>query len=198
MTSQALVAGFKDPVLHSQTAFRALMNALAHPGTPSALFLPDEAPEPLTPGLAAVALTLLDHDTPVWLSSSLAAAPAVTRFLAFHTGAPLVVEPDEAAFAFAANWDEVPSLSSFAQGTPTYPDRSTTLIVASPAFAGESGLRLSGPGIRGRRDLPGGVVPHKRLGEFAVNRAAFPLGVDVFVVAPNQVLGLPRTILVEA
>ena len=39
-----------------------------------------------------MALTLCDHDTPVWLDPVLAASEAVAGWLRFHTGAPLVTD----------------------------------------------------------------------------------------------------------
>jgi alpha-D-ribose 1-methylphosphonate 5-triphosphate synthase subunit PhnH len=65
MSAVAVARGFADPVLDSQSVFRTVMMALARPGTIAELatgqLLP---PAPLTPELAAVALTLCDHETP--------------------------------------------------------------------------------------------------------------------------------------
>ena len=77
MDSVALAAGFADPVIESQGVFRAVMDALARPGTPMPLSAALAPPAPLTPGLAAVALTLADHEAPLWLDPPLAEAPAV-------------------------------------------------------------------------------------------------------------------------
>ena len=85
--------GFADPVLESQSAFRALMRAMARPGRAEALPGLEHAPPPLSPVAAAVALTLIDHDTPVWLDAPLA-VQAVRAWLAFHTGAPVIEAPD--------------------------------------------------------------------------------------------------------
>ncbi len=197
MTLAVTASGFADPVHEAQSAFRAMMEAVARPGTVQPLAGIEAAPAPLTAELAAIALTLCDADTPLWLSPCLASEPAVTRFLAFHCGAPLVNDPAKAAFALALGWDEAPALSALAQGEPAYPDRSTTLIVAVPMPGEDSAVRLSGPGIKGQRALHDGVVPAARRAEFAHNRAAFPLGVDVILAAPGHVLGLPRTTTME-
>ena len=59
--------GFPDPVLDAQEVFRAVMDALARPGSVRPLGSDLDPPAPLTPELAAVALSLADHDAPLWL-----------------------------------------------------------------------------------------------------------------------------------
>ena len=70
--------GFADLVLGAQSVFRATMDALARPGTVQSIASDAAPPAPLTPELAALALTLCDHDTPVWFDPELAASEAVT------------------------------------------------------------------------------------------------------------------------
>ena len=62
-------AAFPAPVLASQAAFRALMDAVARPGTVKPLPPAAAAPSPLSATAAAVALTMLDYETPVWLDA---------------------------------------------------------------------------------------------------------------------------------
>ena len=47
-------------------------------------------------GTAAIALTLFDHDTPIWLDPPMSGTPDVTKWLKFHTGAPVVRTPRSA------------------------------------------------------------------------------------------------------
>ena len=65
-------AAFPAPVLASQATFRALMDAVARPGTVKPLPPAAAAPPPLSATAAAVALTMLDYETPVWLDAPLA------------------------------------------------------------------------------------------------------------------------------
>ena len=78
---------------------------------------------------AAIALTLFDYDTPIWLDKPLMTSDAVKTFLRFHTGCPIVTEPVEAAFALVSAPVSMIPLASFNQGSAEYPDRSTTVIL---------------------------------------------------------------------
>ena len=61
-----LDGGFAEPVMQSQTAFRAIMDALANPGSIQSL-VTTKPVNALTAELASVLLTLGDHDTSVWI-----------------------------------------------------------------------------------------------------------------------------------
>ena len=87
-----------DSRLRRQAAFRALMEAMARPGEIRTL-RGVTAPAPLAPATAALVQSLADYDTPVWLDRSLADTPEVAKWIQFHTGAPLVTDPGDAAFA---------------------------------------------------------------------------------------------------
>jgi alpha-D-ribose 1-methylphosphonate 5-triphosphate synthase subunit PhnH len=141
--------GFTDPVRDAQAVFRAVLDALARPGIPRPLPSGLKPPAPLTPELAAVALALADPDTPVWLDTTLAASPDVAAFLRFQTGAPMTLDAGEAAFALLRDPSGLPPFDVFAQGSPEYPDRSTTIVVAVERFADAPPIRLTGPGVKG-------------------------------------------------
>ncbi len=189
--------GFRDPVHDAQGVFRAVLDALARPGTVQPLATRLDPPAPLTPELAAIALALTDRDTPVWLDSALAARAEVAAYLRFHTGAPLTGDPARAAFALVREAGRCPPLSAFAPGTPAYPDTATTLVLALDTLEAGGGLRLTGPGIRGAADLALAPMPPGWPGALGDNRAGFPLGVDSLLTAPGRVAGLPRSTAVE-
>jgi alpha-D-ribose 1-methylphosphonate 5-triphosphate synthase subunit PhnH len=189
METLTLDGGFADPVMQSQTAFRAIMDGLANPGTVQKLALGLTPPAPLSPELAAVALTLCDHDTPVWLDKGLR-TDAVLGWLRFHTSAPITTERAEAKFAFSS--DSV-TLAAFDQGSDPYPDRSTTIILAIQATSGGQNLTLSGPGIDGLVTASPQGLPDDFLAQWAQNGAQFPRGVDLLLVAGSHLIGLPRT-----
>lgn len=183
--------GFADLVLGAQNVFRAVMDALARPGTAQSIASDAAPPAPLTPELGAVALTLCDHDTLVWLDPVLAANAVVTSWLAFHCGAPITADIGAAAFALVSDVALLPAIGSFGQGTDEYPDRSTTVVLAVGSAVRP--VTLKGPGIKDQLTtqlpLPGGDFVE----QWAENRARFPRGVDLLLVRDGTVVGLPRT-----
>jgi alpha-D-ribose 1-methylphosphonate 5-triphosphate synthase subunit PhnH len=180
----------------SQAAFRAVMEAFARPGEIRTL-RQVTAPAPLAPATAALVQALADYETPVWLDPAFADASAVSGWIRFHTGAPIVKDARDATFALIADPLALPDFASFAVGTEDYPDRSTTLIVQVDRFEGPA-LTLSGPGIKGTRSLAAAPLPDDFAERLQANRELFPRGVDLVLVAGAQVAALPRSVrLVE-
>jgi len=184
---------FAEPVFGAQSTFRRIMEAMARPGSLHTLVDLPQPPAPLSPSAGAIALTLCDHDTPVWLDTALTVSEAVGSWLAFHTGAPIVRTPSEAHFAFSSNPAELIALENFAQGSQEYPDRSATIIVQVAGFVTGDALRLTGPGIRDQADIAPAPLPRHFAEQWKQNRARFPRGVDVILAGPNAVCGLPRS-----
>jgi alpha-D-ribose 1-methylphosphonate 5-triphosphate synthase subunit PhnH len=189
----AIAAAYADPVHDAQRAFRAVMNALARPGTIAPIAGLVAAPAPLSPVAAALALALADFETTVFLDGPLAAAEDVRAYLTFHSGARLSSDPSQAAFAVIADPLRLAPLTDFALGTDAYPDRSTTLILQVPGFAEGRTFKLEGPGIKGSATLNVAGLPGDIVDRLTGNRAAFPRGVDLVLAGPNGVAGLPRT-----
>ena len=99
------------------------------------------APAPLCDAAAAVLLTLVDHETPLWLDPDAAAARG---WIAFHTGAPL--SDWRAAFVLAL---ALPDLATLPAGTDEMPETSATVILQVRALGSGRRLVLEGPGLRG-------------------------------------------------
>lgn len=180
---------FKDPVHHAQQTFRALLDALARPGTPqTAAHL--TAPDGLTSSCAAACLTLLDLEKTIWLQPGL--PEAERSWLLFHTGCRFTAHPQAADFALIWHIATAPSLSEFSWGTAEYPEASTSLLIQLPALQGGDPVILYGPGI-----LDTITVTAPLAAEFWQQwqemTADYPLGVDSWCFAGDQVLGLPRT-----
>ena len=188
-------AGIGNAVFAAQSVFRKVMDATARPGSVHSVTTAVAAPAPLMPASAAIALTLFDHDTPVWLDAGLK-IDAVMSWLRFQTACPIVADPAQSAFALVSDAATVPSFESFALGTPDYPDRSTTLILQLSTLTEGPALSLSGPGIRSSATLRAGSLPDDFDARLAGNRVLFPLGVDLLLVATDQLAALPRTTVV--
>lgn len=184
--------GFSNTVQSAQCTFRSVLDALSRPGSAPAVKVDLEAPEGLGPAVAALALTLFDHDTPIWRDEALNGA-AVARWLRFHTGAPLTGDPAQAAFALIGDPARLGDLSRFALGTSDYPDRSTTLILQVESLTTGVQLVLRGPGIKGEASLAPTPLPQDFIALWEANRALFPRGVDFVFCAGDNIAALPRT-----
>jgi alpha-D-ribose 1-methylphosphonate 5-triphosphate synthase subunit PhnH len=191
-----ITAGFADPVLDAQATFRAVLDALAEPGTRRTVAGIATAPAPLSPVAAAVIATLADFETPVWRDETLR-RPEIDAWLAFHTGAPTILDPARAAFALVGDVDRLAPYDAFALGTDVDPSTSTTLILQVAGFESGRRYRLSGPGIAGSREIAIAGGPSDLAARGAVNRALFPRGLDLILAGPTDVVGLPRTTRLE-
>ena len=187
-----ITPGFVNTVLDAQRCFRAALWALSRPGMLQELLELPVSPPPLGPAAAALALTLIDKDAPVWLGASVDAAP-VRAFLRFHCGTNAVETPGAAAFALAEAGD-LEGFAALNPGHEEYPERAATLILGIDGFEGGTPLLVEGPGV----DEELGIAPLGLPGWFepawAVNNGLYPLGIDVFLTAGNTVMGLPRSV----
>lgn len=186
-------SGFADPVMQSQAVFRAMLDAMAKPASQQRVAGLMRAPKPLSPVAAALAATLLDADTPVWLGPTLALQPAVKAWIAFHTSARVVANPGEALFAFCADPAQMPTFDNFAQGTQEYPDRSATIILQVGQFEGGDELSFEGPGIASTVSFAPDPMPRHFREQWLANRKRFPRGVDLVLAGPADIAALPRT-----
>lgn len=193
MSAGPLLAGFADPVDDAQRSFRALLDALARPGSVREPVAPQEHPAVLPPAMAALALTLADAATPVWLSPALSAA---ADYLRFHCGCPLGERPRAAALALATA-AEAPAPADLGAADERYPETDTTLVLAVDSVTDGPALRLEGPGIRDYERLCCRGLPAGFVAAWQVNHARYPLGSDVFLVAGRRLVGLPRSLRIR-
>lgn len=196
--SSAYEGGFVDPVTEAQSAFHSVMHAMANPGRIYPLARAAMPPQPLTPELGVIAVTLLDHDTTVWCDAAVSANESATAWLTFHTGAPRIDNADAAQFALVSNVSRLPGLAEFSQGDAEFPDRSTTVVLAVASLTDGQGLVLKGPGIDGERVLHVDGLPEDFINQWRENGAQYPLGVDLVLVSDGAVAALPRTTRISA
>ncbi|MES0883799.1 phosphonate C-P lyase system protein PhnH [Roseibium sp. SCP14] len=189
-----LAAGLQDPVHDAQTCFRAIMDVMARPGDRRPVNTDGlTPPSPLTPVAAAIALTLFDYDTPIWLDRPLMTSEPVKAFLRFHTGAPIVSEPVDAAFALVADPEHLVPLASFNQGSAEYPDQSTTVILIGQEFDRAPKVKLEGPGIKDFTAFSSSPVPPVFWDQTISNSKQFPRGIDLIFAGKTDVAALPRS-----
>jgi len=192
-TIAELPPGFAEKVLSAQSTFRSVMDAMARPGSVQRIVPMAGTAGPMMRGTAAIALTLFDHDTPLWLDARMSESSDVLKWLKFHTGAPVVQDSTIAAFALISDGVLLPTLERFALGTNEYPDRSTTVIVQVESLDAGLGYELRGPGIDGVAMLQASIKPFDLFERLRLNEAVFPRGIDLVLVADDAVVAIPRT-----
>ena len=192
VTIAELPAGFADKVLSAQSTFRSVMDAMARPGSVRRISVAAAAPAPMMHGTAAIALTLFDHDTSIWLDGSMSATPEIGKWLKFHTSAPVIADAATSSFAVVGNANDIPPLDRLALGSDEYPDRSTTLILQVESLTSGPAWQLTGPGIDGATVLQA-TIPANLIEQLAVNNTLFPRGIDVVLVHDDAIVAIPRT-----
>ncbi|WP_197373844.1 phosphonate C-P lyase system protein PhnH [Mycolicibacterium baixiangningiae] len=182
-----------DVVHDSRTTFMACMRALCSPGTPIELScVPRMSEHPELDRAAAVLLALLDHG----LGLGAAGGTAVHSMAA----AVCALTRAESVDAGAADWLVVhgPAATAISQarrGTRGVPESGATLVIATADEARP--LTLSGPGLPAPTTS---FIPLDALALHALTAANSnpPAGVDVLIVTPECLIGLPRSVSIQA
>ncbi|OBA60750.1 phosphonate C-P lyase system protein PhnH [Mycobacterium sp. 1100029.7] len=173
----------------SQQVFRAVLEALARPGTPTAL--PGEALSELAPAVAAI-MALADSTTGVCVLDN--AGGRWTDAIAMATGAP--VWPAEMARLVAAvrpvTADEIRGLHRGSDHAPQ--DAALAALGVRDVYGGPRRWTLSGPGVGDTTTVAPQGLPADFVAARAEAVAAYPAGIDVLLVADDgRLVGLPRT-----
>jgi len=194
----APMAGFEDPVHGSQSVFRALLDAMSHPGKIITIDDVEAAPAPLNIATAAICLSLVDFETPLWADADIASSGEAMNYLRFHCGCPVTQDPSEARTSLFADVSELTSFERFNVGSDERPDLSTTVIVQVNGLSNDDqGKTLSGPGIKGTRTLSVDGATDGFWQAVRANTNLFPRGIDLILTAGEHVVCLPRTTKVE-
>lgn len=188
MEADALEGGFSDAPVEAARAFRAVMRAMARPGTLERV-AGAQPPAPMSVAAGVAVLVLCDAGTPVHLAGA-HDCRGVRDWIAFHTGVPVVAR--EGAMFAVGTWAALGPLGAYPAGVPEFPDRSATLIVEMERLEAR-GARLTGPGIKGEAWLS---LPE--VAAFRANAARFPLGLDFLFCCGERLAGLPRSARPEA
>jgi alpha-D-ribose 1-methylphosphonate 5-triphosphate synthase subunit PhnH len=191
------LTGFDSPVHDSQRVFRGVMEAMSHPGKIVILSDLPDAPLPLNRASAAICLSLVDFETPLWADAAIAASSQAMNHLKFHCGCPVTSAPKEARTALVSDANSLISFDRFHIGSDERPDLSTTVIVQVAGLSDDGGVRLTGPGIKtvSRMNVEG--IEASFWEALKANAQLFPRGVDLILTSDDAIACLPRTTQVE-
>jgi alpha-D-ribose 1-methylphosphonate 5-triphosphate synthase subunit PhnH len=180
----------------AQADFRVLLDVLSRPGTLGSVGCGDG------PAALAVAAGLADVEVP----TSVLTGPGDEHWAkALHlaTSAP-PAPPEKARMVVALRPPSAAEIAMLPRGDAMHPEHGTRLIAAVATLArdGRAGsgvaLALSGPGVPGTRRMRVTGLPRDVFAALAAANAAFPAGIDTFLVAEDgTVAGLPRSTRVE-
>ena len=184
--------GFADPVSDAQSTFRAILAAMATPGSVHRAGHTLVPPAPLDPATGAVLLSLIDAETPLWLAPGFAEARG---WIGFHCGAPMAAAAEACRFALAMQGDVPEDLST---GSDEAPEDAATLILQLSALGRGNRYRLLGPGLAAPAILAADGLPADFPAFWAANHALYPCGIDVILCAGDAVAALPRSVRLEA
>ncbi|GAB4552171.1 MAG: phosphonate C-P lyase system protein PhnH [Rhizobacter sp.] len=201
MTAAELLAhmprGFADATHDAQAVFRSVLDALSRPGRLQTLQASDglQAPAPLSRGLTALLLTLLDTETSLHLTEP-QASDAAWMYCRFHTGVQR--EGDAAQADFVATRASHAQLDGLRLGSDEAPQQGATLIVDTGSLALDRGpgLRLTGPGIEHEQRMGLCGLPLTFWQQRIAMQPLFPRGVDLLLVCGSQLIGVPRSTLI--
>lgn len=168
-----------DFELHTNAGFEALMWALSRPA------LPQRLP---TPGFGAIIDALIDRECRVF---------ADDPDLASHAGraGAELVPVLRADHVFFSDFASLAPLHELPVGSDLYPDDGATLVISARFGEGED-LRFTGPGIDGSLTERIGGLPE---GFWNLRRdlIRYPMGFDIFLIDGDNVIGVPRSTIVE-
>lgn len=178
----------------ARETFQALMGALSNPGR--IFTLPGGAlttPE----SCAQIGMTLLDLETSFYTPNLLLRRALEHSGARFRTpaSAAYLFLPDVTLFEPMIMRQTLDLIAQAAVGTITDPDQGATLIVACEMGNGQR-LQLAGPGIQHQHELRVDHLPIE-FWRLRADKIHYPLGIDIFLVDGNQIVGLPRTTTVE-
>ena len=187
-----------DPVGDTQSTFRVILSAMAHPGSVRQLPVAC-AGAPLNEWIAAVLLTLLDHETTlhVGLPATDGVGHPLAQYVMVRTGARAAdARVADIVVGTGADGD---LLGSLQRGTLAYPDTGASLVVPVGSL-GEDGsgdglrLQISGPGVPvGHSFLASDIEPSWVARRTEVV-AGYPVGVDIYLVdSRGRIVCLPRS-----
>jgi len=191
------ISGLSEPVHDAQRVFRSVLDAMSQPGKIVALDQLNPAPAPLNKVTAAICLSLVDHETPIWSDSAIATSGQAMSHLQFHCNCPMTANPMDARTALISDGSTLTTLTQFCVGTDERPDLSSTVIIQVDGLSPDKDIQLTGPGIKSKRNLSVAGINEGFWLAVQANAELFPRGVDLILTTESEMVCLPRTTQVE-
>lgn len=168
----------------NHATFTALMRALSHPGREQTL------PDTGLAAFVAIGEALVDLETSYYTPHDALAATLA------RTGARFL-SPTQARYQFYPHLHDqhLDYLRVAPAGDYVAPEDSATLVVGCVIGSGPA-MELRGPGIRSAIEVRIDGLP-AAFWSLRAGTLRYPLGWDVFLVAGDRVIGLPRTTRAE-
>jgi alpha-D-ribose 1-methylphosphonate 5-triphosphate synthase subunit PhnH len=186
-----IIPGFPSPVNDAQKIFRGLLTAMSEPGTLIRIGTLVHPPGTLNKAGYAIALTLLDRGSSLYLSPSLSQDEIIAT-LGFHCQVICNQQYSLVDFAFCSEHDW-PALNALKIGTEAYPDQSTTLVIQCDSFERGPTLTASGPGIETTQTIRCSAFNGDLLSQREQLNQMQPLGIDMIFTCDHRFFCLPRT-----
>ncbi|MEO1730523.1 MAG: phosphonate C-P lyase system protein PhnH [Pseudomonadota bacterium] len=193
LANDQIEPGFENPAIDAQRVFRAVMEGWARPGQLVDVSGFGASTVGIDHASAAVALTLVDADTPTYLAPS---AERAAPWLRFHCGCPILEASEKASFVFGSA-KELTDLSRFAHGSAMEPELGARVIAAVDSLESGDAYLLTGPGVDAEQRISISGLPDALLEARTKLRRHFPAGVDFVFVAGSRLVCLPRTTLIQ-
>ncbi len=178
------------PAQEEQATFRALLDAMARPGTVHSL-PPRRIEDGEWGGALLVLQALLDHEVTFHVLNE---QSLIHEQLLRRTGArsaPL----GQADFVLASGDAAIAAVEDAREGGFEEPERSATVVLLADSIGdGGVALTLSGPGIESTSTLPFAGLPVAAFEVLRGRTVTFPQGVDVILVdTAGHVAAVPRS-----
>jgi len=182
--------GFYDSAFGFCQDFRAIFDAMEHPGELVTMRVYPCVPAAFNSATAAVCLTLLDDGTPVW--TDIDWRNPVISWLQLGCGSSVVTEPCMAKFAIITMPAVMPSLENFRVGRYEYCEKATTIVVqvddilldADDRYSNITEAKISQLALKG--------VPKNFRYQWQQLFSRYPLGIDIFITCDDVLIALPK------
>ncbi len=200
-----------DETFITQKTFRALLQAMSHPGRVYQLEQKTEVRSQITDkyNLFSVLQTLLDHEVGFCVIGK--EKEYLKSNISELTGCP-VKDISDADFIIVSDGESNGEILKAKKGSLEYPDTGATVIYSIRSLSqippypplvkggirGDLKLTLKGPGINGEISLFLVGVSKKEFHYLKEINSEYPLGIDsVFIDSANRIMCIPRSTRIE-